>query len=68
MRFCKPMSNSCVFVDILENVKIRDFGHFLVGDVEWVFNDWYLRKDLTHVLGRFSLITHDNNVQTAISK
>lgn len=55
IRFRRPVTHLQRFLDYLHHYRQYDFGISFVKDVEFVFNDWYLRRDRTTSLFRFRL-------------
>lgn len=54
-RLKEKLKDKSAFSRFLDAHRHREFGTFMVKELELVFNDWYLRKEHLQVLHRFSL-------------
>ncbi|WP_114747735.1 2'-5' RNA ligase family protein [Pleomorphovibrio marinus] len=55
LRFRQPLKNQEHFLKAIEKSKERLFGSFKVQEFEFVFNDWYQRKEKVKLLKKYSL-------------
>lgn len=55
MRFQEKLHDPKKLMQIAAEFRDYDFGEFDVKGIELVYNDWYHRKNTTHVLGDFGL-------------
>ena len=55
LRFKKKIIQNKRFIKKLEQFRQYEFGTSLVNEIEFVFNDWYLRKDKGHTIATFKL-------------
>jgi len=55
MRFKKNLLNPQRFLDYIAHYRQANFGSSLITDVEFVYNDWYQRRDQSRLLARFPL-------------
>ena len=55
LRFKNKITQSKKFIKKLEQFRHYEFGTSMVNEVEFVFNDWYLRKDKGRTLATFNL-------------
>ncbi len=54
-RLKKRFTNKAEFLKIVEEYRNYNFGTFSVNTVEFVFNDWYQRKEYVKTLYKFEL-------------
>lgn len=57
VRFCNPLLRKTDFLKLIEDYRGFDFGTHSVDAVEFVYNDWYLRKEFVKPLHIFGLNT-----------
>lgn len=55
VRFSKPLRDPQAFASFLAENRRREFGISTVGALEFVFNDWYVRRENTKGLADFEL-------------
>ena len=55
VRFRKPFTRKNEFLKIIENYRNYDFGSFITGTLELVYNDWYQRERFVKTLYEFEL-------------
>jgi len=55
VRFRHELKNKMGVLKTLQEYKNHDFGIFTVHELEFVFNDWCLRKQKTKILEKFSI-------------
>ncbi|TKB97061.1 AKAP7-like phosphoesterase domain-containing protein [Pedobacter cryophilus] len=53
VRFKTEIKNKKAFLELLEKYRDFDFGTFEVEHYEFVFNDWYQKKEFTKILNIF---------------
>jgi len=54
-RFRTPFTAKEEFLQTLENFRNYDFGISTINEIEFVYNDWYLKEQFTKTLFRFSI-------------
>ena len=55
IRYRKKLGNTERYAEALDSYRDFDFGEFEVSVLEFVYNDWYQKKDRTRVLAVFDL-------------
>lgn len=55
VRFRHELKNKMSVLKTIQEYKNHDFGIFTVHELEFVFNDWCLRKQKTKILEKFSI-------------
>jgi 2'-5' RNA ligase len=55
VRFRNKINDKQKFINLLEHYRRHEFGTSMVNEIEFVFNDWYLRKDRGETIARFAL-------------
>lgn len=55
VRFRHELKNKIGVLKTIQEFKNHDFGIFTVHELEFVFNDWCLRKQQTKILEKFSI-------------
>lgn len=55
MRFQEKLQNPDQLIAVVEQYRDYDFGEFTVGNIEFVYNDWYQREKNTVLLRDFIL-------------
>ena len=55
VRFTEPFTGKEQFLQVLENFEDYDFGRATIGEMELVYNDWYLREKFVKTLFRFKV-------------
>lgn len=55
IRFKNKLLNEKGFVRKVEEYKNHNFGNFIVDELEFVFNDWYQKKEHVKLLKKFKL-------------
>lgn len=56
VRFQKEVQQKQAFIDLIQQYRDCDFGKMEVGEVEFVFNDWYQQRDLVQVLKKYKVV------------
>jgi len=55
MRFAEAITRKDDFLKILEKYRNYEFGNFSVNEIEFIYNDWYVRNRNTKLLHKFIL-------------
>lgn len=55
VRFKAPLQKTSAFLHKLQEYRNYEFGNTEVNELELVYNDWYQRRALVKLLGRYSL-------------
>ena len=55
VRFRSPLNRRDDFLQLIEQYREVDFGHFTVDGIELVYNDWYHRREFVRVLAKIAI-------------
>lgn len=55
VRFREQINNHVALINLCNEIRNRDIGDNLISEVEFVFNDWYMKKEKVKLIKKFNL-------------